>query len=364
MIGVSARRRCSANATAATAPPSEVPEAAVGEHLDARVGGGEGQDRRPRGRRRGAGRRSGRPRGRSRPSRAGRRAAGSRSASGPGTGRRRRWRPRRPASASGCRRRTGTKIAPTVRSRSRGGWPEEHQAPAPRVTSSSTAPGQSNRPPGGAAGPARRRTASARTRPTTRFTTKMNRQSATDSTTAPKSGPSTLPISWTAETTPRGTPAALDGVEVGDQGQGRRHQAAAADALEEAPDHHRGHVVGQCGEQRAGGEDDEGGDEDRHPAAQVGDPADERQHRDVPEQEAGDDRCGLLELVDGHADRGHHLRQRQDDDVGVGGGEGDRDGRQRQQRARPSRLVTGPGCPWSCRSRRSRRCRCWLGDPA
>ncbi len=73
--------------------------------------------------------------------------------------------------------------------------------------------------------------------------------------------------------------------------------------------------------------------------AQVGDPADQRQHRDVPEQEAGDDRRGPLELVDRDADRGHHVRQRQHDDVGVGGGEGDGDGGQAEQHGAAARVM-------------------------
>ena len=141
-------------------------------------------------------------------------------------------------------------------------------------------------------------------------------------------------------------PASFDGVEVGDEREGRGHQPAAADALEEPAGHHRGHVVGEGGQQGARGEDDEGGDQDGHPAAQVGDAADQREHRDVPEQEARHDRRGLLELVDGHADRGHHLREREHHDVGVGGRERDRDRRQRQERPRPGGGAHGAVMSW------------------
>ena len=130
---------------------------------------------------------------------------------------------------------------------------------------------------------------------------------------------------------PEGYGAALDGVEIGDEGQRGRHQAAAAQALQEPAGHHRRHVVGERGDQRAEGEDHQRGDQHRHPAAQVGDPADQRQHRDVAEQEAGDDRRGALELLGGVAHRAEHVGQRQDDDVGVRGGERDRDGGQGQQ---------------------------------
>ena len=83
-----------------------------------------------------------------------------------------------------------------------------------------------------------------------------------------------------------GDPAPLDRVEVGDQGERGRHQPAAADALEEPAGDHARHVVGQRRDQRAEGEEHQRHHEDRHPAAQVGDPADQREHRDVAEQEA------------------------------------------------------------------------------
>ncbi len=80
-------------------------------------------------------------------------------------------------------------------------------------------------------------------------------------------------------------------------------------------------------------EHDQRAHEHRHPAAEVGDPADQREHRDVPEQEAGDDRRGPLQLVDAEPDPAHHVRQREDDHVGVGGREGHRDRGQAQQQA-------------------------------
>ncbi len=48
--------------------------------------------------------------------------------------------------------------------------------------------------------------AAASTSPTARLIRKIARQSAKASTAAPYSGPTTLPISWTAETSPSGTP--------------------------------------------------------------------------------------------------------------------------------------------------------------
>jgi hypothetical protein len=79
--------------------------------------------------------------------------------------------------------------------------------------------------------------------------------------------------------------------------------------------------------------------QDRHAAAQVGDPADQGQHRDVPEQEARHDRGGALELVDGDAGAGHHVRQREDDDVGVGRREGN--GHRGQGEQEPRRVAHG-----------------------
>ena len=142
--------------------------------------------------------------------------------------------------------------------------------------------------------------------------------------------------------------AALDGVEVGHQRERGRDQPAAADALEEPARDHARHVVGQRGHQRPDGEEHQRRHQHRDPPAQVGDPPDHREHRDVAEQEAGHDRGGPLELVDRDADRAHHLRQREHHDVGVGRGEGDRDGGQpEQQPGRPR--------PGRARSRRPRR---------
>ena len=75
----------------------------------------------------------------------------------------------------------------------------------------------------------------------------------------------------------------------------------------------------------------------RHPAAQVGDPADQREHRDVAEQEAADDRCRALELVDRHADAGHHVGQGEHDDVGVGRRERHGDGCHGEEQPRAAR---------------------------
>ena len=162
----------------------------------------------------------------------------------------------------------------------------------------------------------------------------MARQSATTSTRAPSTGPSTEPSSCTAPTTPSGHPAPVGGPELGDDREGGRHQAATADALHHpAGDEHR-QVGGQRGDGRADDEDPQAGEQHPLPVDEVGDPADERQHRDVAEQEAGDDRGRPLQRVDADADPAHHVGEGEHDDVGVGGGEGDGDRGRREQRPR------------------------------
>ncbi len=83
-----------------------------------------------------------------------------------------------------------------------------------------------------------------------------------------------------------GDAAALRWVEVGDQREGRGHESAGAHSLEEPAGDHARQVVGRGGDQRAEGEDDQRADQDREPAAEVGDPPDQRQHGDVAEQES------------------------------------------------------------------------------
>ena len=146
-----------------------------------------------------------------------------------------------------------------------------------------------------------------------------------------------------------GHAASFGRVEVGDQREGHRHQSAAADALEEATDHQAREVVRRSGHQRAEGEHHERRDQDGGSSTEVGDPADQREHRDVPEQEAADDRCGSLELVDAEADRAHHVGQGEHDDVGVRGREGNGNRCQaEQQPRRPARPGARPRrCSWA-----------------
>ncbi len=169
---------------------------------------------------------------------------------------------------------------------------------------------------------------------TTTLSQKMPRQLHSAITTAPHSGPDHAADLLDRSDHAQRHGAAVLRVEVGHQGERRGHQASGAHALHQPSDDHRGEVVGGGGQQRAEGEHREGADQHRDSAPEVGDPADEREHRDVPEQEARDDRGRPLEGVDRHADPGHHVGQREDDDVGVGGREGDRERGERHQGAR------------------------------
>jgi hypothetical protein len=101
--------------------------------------------------------------------------------------------------------------------------------------------------------------------------------------------------------------------------------------LDDPAGHEHRQLGGQGGDRRADDEDPEAGQQ--HPLSldEVGDPADQREHGDVAEQEARDDRGGPLQRVDADADPGHHVGQGEHDDVGVGSGEGDGDGGRREQ---------------------------------
>jgi hypothetical protein len=129
---------------------------------------------------------------------------------------------------------------------------------------------------------------------------------------------------------------ALDRVERRDQRHRRGHQATTADALQEAARDHAGQVERRSGHDGPEGEGDQRGGQHRHRAADVGHPADEREHRDVSQQEARHDRRRPLQLLDADVDRGHHVGQREHDDVGVDGREHDRGPAQDQQHPRPA----------------------------
>ena len=162
----------------------------------------------------------------------------------------------------------------------------------------------------------------------------MARQSATTSTRAPSTGPSTEPSSCTAPTTPRGTPRRSAGQSWATIARVAGTRPPTADALHHpAGDEHR-QVGGQGGDRRADDEDPEAGEQHPLPVDEVGDPADERQHGDVAEQEAGDDRGRPLQCVDADPDPAHHVGEGEHHDVGVGGGEGDGDRGRREQRPR------------------------------
>ena len=117
--------------------------------------------------------------------------------------------------------------------------------------------------------------------------------------------------------------AALRRPAVGDQRERGGHQSPGADALQAAPGDGRSERVSRGREQRPEGEQQEAADEDRRPAAEVGQSAEQGQGRGVAQEEAADDRRRPLQLVEPDADPGQDVGQRQDDDVGVGRGDED-----------------------------------------
>ena len=127
---------------------------------------------------------------------------------------------------------------------------------------------------------------------------------------------------------------ALDRPPVGDEGERRGHEPSAAQALQAAAEHRGRQGVRAGGEQRPDREGEQARDEHGDAAAQVREPADERQDRDVAEEEGADERGAALQLVDAQPDAGHHLGQHEDDDVGVRRREqdGDRGDDERTQR--------------------------------
>ena len=146
--------------------------------------------------------------------------------------------------------------------------------------------------------------------------------------------------------------------QVRDEREGRRHEATTADALEHASrDEHR-HLDGERRDGGPDGEDEQTAEQDPAPVEQVGQAADEGQHRDVAEEEARDDRRRPLEGVDADADTGHHVGQREDDDVGVGGRERDGRGRSREQRE-AVRAGGRRGAHGRVVGRRHRQVRAW-----
>jgi hypothetical protein len=139
-----------------------------------------------------------------------------------------------------------------------------------------------------------------------------------------------------------GHAASFGGVEVGDERERHRHQATATHALQETTGDQAAEVVRRCGDQRAEREDHECCDKYGSATAEIGDPADQREHRDVTEEEAAHDRGGTLQLVDVEPDRAHHVGEGEHDDVGVGGRECHGDGCQAEQELRrPTRTGDG-----------------------
>jgi hypothetical protein len=61
------------------------------------------------------------------------------------------------------------------------------------------------------------------------------------------------------------------------------------------------------GDERPGREGEQAADQHRDPAGEVGEPADEREHADVAEEEHTDDRRGATEFVGREPDAGHDV---------------------------------------------------------
>jgi hypothetical protein len=74
---------------------------------------------------------------------------------------------------------------------------------------------------------------------------------------------------------------------------------------------------GERGDCRPDDEDGEAGEQDALPRNEIRKASDEREHRHIAEEEAGDDRGRLLERVDPDADTGHHVGQGDHDDIRV-----------------------------------------------
>ena len=110
--------------------------------------------------------------------------------------------------------------------------------------------------------------------------------------------------------------------QIRDERQRRRHEPAAAGALDDPAGDEDGQLDRDGRHRRADGEGDEAPQEDPAAIDEVGQAPDERQHRDVPQEEAGQDRGRPLQRVEPDPDAGHHVREGEDDDVRVGRGEG------------------------------------------
>ena len=140
----------------------------------------------------------------------------------------------------------------------------------------------------------------------------------------------TLPSSCRAPMTPRGRPRASGGQRAATIARATGHQPAAAQALQRPAGDDDGEGVGGGGHHRAAREHGQAACEHRVGAHQVGQAADQGQHRGVAEEEAADDRSGALESVESNADTVHDGGQRHDHDVGVGCREQDGEAYQRQ----------------------------------
>jgi hypothetical protein len=131
--------------------------------------------------------------------------------------------------------------------------------------------------------------------------------------------------------------------QVADQRHRDRQQCPAGQALQRAPGSEHVEVLREGGQHRTGEEPGQAELDDHAPAEPVGEAAQQRHARHVPQQVPGDDRGRPLQMVDRDVevrrDRGQHRQH----DVGVERGEQHRDGARPDREAAPAYRRLGGG---------------------
>ncbi len=139
--------------------------------------------------------------------------------------------------------------------------------------------------------------------------------------------------------------------DIGDDGLRQRHQPAAAEALQGAPEDQRGHRRRHRASHGAGDENHDRGQHDRAPAVDVGELAVERRRRGRGQQIGGHHPGQALDVVEGAAhgrqggrddgliERAEKHRQHQADDDGAGFGMRQRAGLRRRRNLAVAALL-------------------------
>ena len=122
--------------------------------------------------------------------------------------------------------------------------------------------------------------------------------------------------------------------QVGNERQCRRHQPTSADPLQHPAAHQHRQLDGDRRDSRTDDKDRQAKEQDPLACDEIRESPDQRKDRNVPEQEARDDRRGPMQFVNSEADPGHHVRQGHDHDIGVGRSERHRHRRRCQMRPR------------------------------